>query len=81
MNRFSIQRLSYLEHQFEEYLCLTFIARVGKNLQLDNFLETQIFRGVDDGRTDGQMDGPISFILNRLPEYGLNYLCVKFGED
>ena len=81
MNRFSIQRLSYLKHQFEEYLCLTFIARVGKNLQLDNFLETQIFRGVDDGQTDGQIDGPISFILARLPEYGLNYLCVKFGED
>ena len=31
--------------------------------------------------TDRQMDGPIFFILNRLPEYGLNYLCTKFGED
>ena len=48
---------------------------------IGSFLEKQIFGGVDDGRTDGQMDGPMPFILNRLPEDGLNYLCTKFGED
>ena len=48
---------------------------------IGSFLEKTDFWGVDDGRTDGQMDGPMPFILYRLLLDGLNYLCTKFGED
>ena len=34
-----------------------------------------------EGQTAGHMDGPMVFILKMLPEYGLKYLCTKFGED
>ena len=48
---------------------------------IGSFLEKQIFRGVDDGRTDGQMDGPMPFIFKGLQEDGLTYLYANFGED
>ena len=40
-----------------------------------------LFSLIDAGRTDGQMDWPIPFIFNRLPEYGLSHLCAKLEED
>ena len=33
---------------------------------IGSFLEKKIRGGVDDGRTDGQMDEPMPFILYRL---------------
>ena len=39
---------------------------------IGSFLEKQIFKGVDDGRTDGQMDGPMPFIFKGLQNFDLS---------
>ena len=50
-------------------------------LLIGQFLLVLLFWGLEDGQSDGQMDGPRTTILNRVPKVLYRKVCVKFGED